>query len=207
MVEKVQNLIRRIFKVAAFLSLLLLIGIGTYWIYLYQQIRSAAVHDEAHPADAIIVLGAAQYNGRPSPVLKARLDHALHLRNQGYAFAIITTGSYGSDPYYSEAQVSTNYLIENGVDADEIITEQGSLTSLDSTRAASEIMRSKNWKTALVVSDGFHLYRLKTMFADEGITAFTSPAPASPIEVASSHRFWYSLREVVLCSAYRLIDL
>ena len=197
----------RIVKVATLLALVLLLTIGGYWIYLYRQIRTSAVRDEAQVADAIVVLGAAQYNGRPSPVLKARLDHVLSLYKKGYARAIITTGSYGPDPDYSEAQVSTEYLTEHGIDPDEIITEQGSVTTHDSIRAAADLMRAKSWKSAVVVSDGFHLFRLKSMFHDEGIQAYTSPAPDSPIEVASSHRFWYSLREVFLISAYRLIDL
>jgi uncharacterized SAM-binding protein YcdF (DUF218 family) len=174
-----------------------------YWTYLYREIRSWAIRDEAHKAEAIVVLGAAQYNGHPSPVLKARLDHAYELYRQGYAPAIITTGSYGPDPNFSEAQVSTRYLVQRGVDMSDIITEQGSGTTYDSIQAASELLKAKGWTTALVVSDGFHLYRAKRMFSDNGITTYTSPAPNSPIEIESSQRFWHSLREVMLFSAYR----
>lgn len=198
---------RRILKWIMLTAVLVLVAIGLYWAYLYQQVRYQASHDEAHVADAIVVLGAAQYNGRPSKVFKARLDHALSLYQSGYAKAIITTGSYGPDPNYSEAQVGTEYLTQHGVDAADIITEQASVTTHDSIRAASLQAHSKGWKSVLVVSDGFHLYRLKNMFADEGILAYTSPAPDSPIELSASQRFWYSLREVFLFSAYRLIDL
>lgn len=198
---------RRILKWMMLGAVLLLATVGIYWIYLYKQIRYHAGLDEAHVADAIVVLGAAQYNGRPSRVFKARLDHALSLYQQGYAKSIITTGSYGPDPNYSEAQVGTEYLTQHGVDAADIITEQASVTTHDSIRAATLQARSKAWKSVLVVSDGFHLYRLKQMFADEGIIAYTSPAPASPIELSASQRFWYSMREVFLFSAYRLIDL
>jgi uncharacterized SAM-binding protein YcdF (DUF218 family) len=201
-------MVGRILKVGSVVCLAIVLAIGTYWVYLYSQVRAAAVRDEARSVDAIVVMGAAQYNGRPSPVLKARLDHVLTLYKMGYAPAIITTGSYGLDPNFSEAYVSSQYLIhEGGIDAANITTEQGSMTTRDSIRAAAMIMKSKDWKTALVVSDGFHLYRLKAIFDDEGILAYTSPAPNSPIEVASSHRFWYSLREVFLFSAYRIIDL
>jgi uncharacterized SAM-binding protein YcdF (DUF218 family) len=89
----------------------------------------------------------------------------------------------------------------------DIITEQGSGTTYDSIQAASGLLKAKGWKSALVVSDGFHLYRAKKMFADNGIVAYTSPAPNSPIEVEASQRFWHSIREVVLFSAYRWIDL
>ena len=139
--------------------------------------------------------------------VKARLDHALDLYKTGYSKAIITTGSYGPDPNFSEAHVSTQYLIQQGVEEGHIITEQGSGTSRDSIRAAVGLMQAKGWRSALVVSDGFHLYRLQRMFEDEGIVAYTSPAPNSPIEVASGQRFWYSLREVLLLSAYRLVNL
>ncbi len=90
--------------------------------------RSAilAGRDQSHVAEAIVVLGAAQYNGRPSKVLKARLDHAFHLYKKGYSRTIITTGSYGPDPNYSEAHVATEYLTEKGVDEADIITEQAS---------------------------------------------------------------------------------
>lgn len=186
---------------------MLALAIGVYWLYLYQQVRHSAIQDEAHAADAIVVLGAAQYNGRPSPVLKARLDHVLELHGRGLAKAIITTGSYGPDPNFSEAHVSTQYLIQHGIDPDDIITEQGSVTTRDSIGAAALLMKAKAWRHALVVSDGFHLYRLKRMFADQGIVAYTSPAPSSPIEMATPQRIYYSLREVFLFCAYRLVDM
>jgi uncharacterized SAM-binding protein YcdF (DUF218 family) len=188
-------------------AILVLAAIGVYWMYLYQQVRYLAGRDQSHMAEAIVVLGAAQYNGRPSKVLKARLDHALDLYKQGYARTIITTGSYGPDPNYSEAHVATEYLTDHGVDEADIITEQASVTTHDSIRAASLLVKSKSWKTVLVVSDGFHLFRISKMFEDEGIKAYTSPAPDSPIEISASQRFWYSMREVFLFSAYRLIDL
>ena len=198
---------RRIVKWAAVAAVLLPMAIGVYWVYLYQEVRYFAVRDQAHVADAIVVLGAAQYNGRPSNVLKARLEHALSLYSRGYARAIITTGSYGPDPNYSEAHVATEYLTKHGVNPDNIITEQASVTTHDSIRAASLLVKSKEWKTVLVVSDGFHLFRAREMFADEDVVAYTSPAPTSPIELSTSQRFWYSLREVFLFSAYRLVDL
>ena len=200
-------MIVRVVKWGTLIGVIILIAISSYGTYVYQKIRDSAAVDEARLADAIVVLGAAQYNGRPSPVLKARLDHACDLYMKGYAHAIITTGSYGPDPNFSEAQVSTRYLVQRGVDVATIVTEQGSGTTYDSIRAASGLLHSKGWRTALVVSDGFHLYRVKRMFADNGIVVYTSPAPNSPIELAASQRFWHSLREVVLFSAYRWMDL
>jgi uncharacterized SAM-binding protein YcdF (DUF218 family) len=200
-------MIPRLIKWGTVIGIVVLITISIYFAYLYRQIRDFAVRDEAQAADAIVVLGAAQYNGRPSPVLKARLDHAYDLYKQGLAHAIITTGSYGPDPNFAEAQVSTKYLVQRGVNIAEIVTEQGSSTTYDSIQAASGVLKSKGWKTALVVSDGFHLYRVKRMFMDKGILAYTSPAPNSPIEVEASQRFWASVREVVLFAGYRLSNL
>jgi uncharacterized SAM-binding protein YcdF (DUF218 family) len=197
-------MIPRLLKFTAAAVAALFLVVALYWGYLYRQIRNSAVRDEAHAADAIVVLGAAQYNGRPSPVLKARLDHAFDLHSRGYAPAVITTGGYGPDPNFSEAHVSTQYLIKRGVDPANILTDQGGGTTYDSIQAAAGLMEAKGWKAVLVVSDGFHLYRLKRMFEDRGITAYTSPAPNSPIEVASSQRLWHSLREVLLFSVYRL---
>jgi uncharacterized SAM-binding protein YcdF (DUF218 family) len=197
----------RIFKWALLAGLVALVGATVYGMYLYRQIRDHAVRDEARPAEAIVVLGAAQYNGRPSPVLKARLDHALALYNNQLARAIITTGSYGADPNFSEAEVGRKYLVDHGAHMADIVTEQGSGTTYDSIQAVSGLLKSKGWSTALVVSDGFHLFRAKKMFADNGIVAYTSPAPNSPIEIAASQRLWHSVREVILFAAYRLVEL
>jgi uncharacterized SAM-binding protein YcdF (DUF218 family) len=200
-------MIRRLLRYA-FWVVLGVVGVAMlYGWSLYRNIRSQAAQDEAQAADAIVVLGAAQYNGRPSPVLKARLDHALDLYRRGYARTIITTGSYGLDPNFSEAHVGTEYLTEQGVKASHIITEQGSVTTRDSIRAAVALMKSKGWNRALVVSDGFHMYRLKRMFKDAGIAAYTSPAPNSPIESQPTQRYWHSVREVLLFTAYRLFNL
>src|SRR5262245_58879597 len=97
---------RRILKWATILALLILVSISLYWVYIYQQVRYLADHDQSHVAEAIVVMGAAQYNGRPSPVLKARLDHAVQLYKQGYSRTIITTGGYGPDPNVSEAHAA-----------------------------------------------------------------------------------------------------
>src|SRR5437870_2180746 len=128
-------MIVRVVKWGTLFTVAALLLISIYGMYLYRQIRDCAVRDEAQQADAIVVLGAAQYNGRPSPVLKARLDHAHDLYKKGYAQAIITTGSYGPDPNFSEAQVSTKYLVQRGVNVTDIVTEQGSGTTHDTIQA------------------------------------------------------------------------
>jgi len=200
-------MIRKTLKILFWIFLASAVAGAIYGLSLYKDIRRLATFDDAHAADAIIVLGAAQYNGHPSPVLKARLEQAFNLYNRGFAAEIITTGSYGPDPNFSEAHVGTEYLIQLGVDPNVIITDQASGTTRDSIRTAVAMLRSRGWTTALVVSDGFHLFRVKRMLEDEGITAYTSPAPMSPIESDPTKRYWHSLREVVLFIAYRIMNL
>ena len=103
-------MILRLLKWGTLIAFVALIAAAAYSTYVYRQIRDMAGRDEAQRADAIVVLGAAQYNGRPSPVLKARLDHALELYRGGLAPAIITTGSYGQDPNFSEAEVGRKFM-------------------------------------------------------------------------------------------------
>jgi len=206
MIRKISR-IRKVLKYAAWIFIGVVLAGVVYGWSLYREIRSLASRDDAHAADAIVILGAAQYNGHPSPVLKARLDHALELYSAGYARTIITTGSYGPDPNFSEAHVGTEYLTQQGVNAGSIITEQGSGTTRDSIRAAVALMQSNGWTSALVVSDGFHLYRVKRMLEDAGVVTYTSPAPNSPIESHPTQRYWHSLREVLLFTAYRLFNL
>ncbi len=179
-------------------ALLLYVGLT------FLSIRETAVRDDASDVDVIIVLGAAQYNGRPSPVLKARLDHALELFEQGHANVVITTGGYGPDPNYSEAHVGAQYLTDGGIDPSQIVIQQGSGTTLDTVIAAARHMDANRWRRAIVVSDGFHLHRVKEIFRDNGIEVLGSPAPESRIEVSAASRVWYSLREVVVLSAYRV---
>lgn len=191
--------LRRVAMALSLLGTIVLLYTGLTFI----GIRESASIDEAEEVDVIIVLGAAQYNGRPSPVLKARLDHALELFEQGMANVVLTTGGYGPDPNYSEAHVGAEYLKENGIDPSQIVMQQGSGTTLDTVVAAARHMDASGWRSAIVVSDGFHLYRVKEMFRDNGILVFGSPASDSRIEASAPSRFWYSLREVVVLSAYR----
>jgi uncharacterized SAM-binding protein YcdF (DUF218 family) len=164
---------------------------------LYRAIRKQAERDEATPADALVVFGAAEYNGVPSPVLKARLDHTLDLEEHGFAPLVITTGGSGGDPRYTEAGVGRDYFVQQGVAQDKILADTRSLTTYESVKAATLLLRQRHKHTCIAVSDGFHLYRIKLMFRSLGITAYTSPAPDSPIEVDPYLRTLYSLRETV----------
>jgi uncharacterized SAM-binding protein YcdF (DUF218 family) len=187
------------------LGLLVALGLLVYAEYsLYLTIRHQAALDEARPADAIVVFGAAQYNGVPSPVLQARLDHAFNLEEQGLAPLVITAGGPGGDRHYTEADVGRDYLIQKGMAEAMIIEENRGETTLQSVGAVAHMLRSQRKRTCLIVSDGFHLYRIKLMFSAQGITAYGCPAPESPIEADPFLRTMHSLREMAITSLWYL---
>jgi uncharacterized SAM-binding protein YcdF (DUF218 family) len=171
---------------------------------LFLAIRAQAGREEARPADALVVFGAAEYNGAPSPVLKARLDHALDLQERDLAPLVITTGGSGGDRRYTEAGVGRDYLIQQGVAEDKILADTRSLTTAESVRAVTLLLRQRQMRKCIAVSDGFHLYRIKLMFRALGITAYASPAPDSPIEANPFLRTLYSLREMVDTTLWHL---
>lgn len=184
--------------------LLALVAIGAAERSLYNSIRAQAGRDEARSADALVVFGAAQYNGTPSPVFKARLDHAFDLEERGLAPLVITTGGSGGDPRYTEGAVGRDYLIQQGMAARKIVAEPASDTTYESVQAVARLMREHHARTCLAVSDGFHLYRIKLMFRSVGITAYGSPAPASPIEADPFQRTMHSLREMLIVTLWHL---
>ena len=165
---------------------------------LYRSIREQAVRDEARPAGAIVVFGAAEYNGVPSPVYKARLDHAFDLEERGLAPLVITTGGSGGDPNFTEGGVGRDYLIQKGMAAEKILSETWGETTFKNVEGAVEILRQHHKTDCIAVSDGFHLYRVKRLFAAQGISAHGSPAPDSPIEADSFQRVVHSLREMLI---------
>lgn len=142
-----------------------------------QEIEAQSRLDEAAPADVIIVLGAAEYRGRPSPVLEARLNHALALYVEGLAPRILTTGGSGGDPTYTEGGVSHNYLSRHGVPSEAILVESEGESTVHSIVAAAEIMRRFGLESCIVVSDGYHIFRVKKILEDRGIRVFGSPRP------------------------------
>lgn len=173
-------------------------------ISLYKSIRRQARDNEARPAAAIVVFGAAEYDGRPSPVYKARLDHAFDLEERGIAPLVITTGGSGGDPHFTEGGVGRDYLIQQGVAARKILAETRSETTFETVKAVTQILEARGKSTCVAVSDGFHLYRIKLLFSSSGITVYTSPAPASPIEAEPFPRALYSLRELLIINLWHL---
>jgi uncharacterized SAM-binding protein YcdF (DUF218 family) len=164
------------------LRLLVLVAVSIAAVLLVtaiQVVRTASVQ-ELHPADAIVVFGAAEYSGRPSPVLRARLDHALDLFHRGLAPVIITTGGAAQDPTFSEGGVGRDYLMRHGVPERSLIAEtQGSDTSESASRVAV-IMHANGLHSCVAVSDAYHVFRIRKLLQHEGINpVYTAPRPDS----------------------------
>jgi uncharacterized SAM-binding protein YcdF (DUF218 family) len=181
--------------IAGLLILLVILVLG-YLFYVAKQIERQSNVDEAQRADVIIVLGAAEYNGRPSPVLRARLNHALLLYLRGLAPYILTTGGSGGDPVYTEGEVSRAYLIKHGVPSEAILVEPQGATTAQSLGAAVEIMGRMNLHSCIVVSDGYHIYRVKRLLQNHNIQVYGSPRPSVGVPNRKQMR-WLYLRQAV----------
>lgn len=167
------------------------------------RIQGASSGDPLRKADAIVVFGAAEYVGHPSPVLKARLDHALDLFDHGLAPVVITTGGAGLDPVYSEGGVGREYLEKHGVPDVNLIGETQSSDTAESAERVAKIMFTNNMHTALVVSDAYHIFRIKQMMAKRGVQAFGAPRPDS-LPKTGRGRFFGVSREVLSYWAWKL---
>jgi uncharacterized SAM-binding protein YcdF (DUF218 family) len=143
--------------------------------YTAVQIGRQSEREEARPADVILVLGAAEYRGKPSPVLKARLDHALDLYNRKFAPRVLTTGGAGGDPIFTEGGVGRSYLVAHGVPSEAVIVEDQGESTVHSIAASAEIMRRMSLRSVIVVSDGYHIFRVKRMLQSQGLTVYGSP--------------------------------
>ncbi|MFN3322152.1 MAG: YdcF family protein [Bryobacteraceae bacterium] len=150
-----------------------------YLSFIARQIEQQSTIDEARPADVIVVMGAAEYSGRPSPVLKARLDHGLELYRKGLAPRILTTGGPGGEIFHTEGHVGRAYLVRQGVPSEAVIVEAEGASTAHSTAAVAEIMRRMDLGSAILVSDGYHIYRAKRMLESRGFTVYGSPRPSS----------------------------
>jgi len=166
--------------------LLLLLGVGAVLVSRYlsrvaREIEQQSTQDETHRADAIVVLGAAEYRGKPSPVLEARLNHALWLYLQHEAPYIITTGGAGGDPLFTEGGVGRSYLSSRGVPPENIIVENHGSSTVESIVAVAEIMERMKFSSCIVVSDGYHIFRVKRMLQSRGLKVYGSPRPSVPV--------------------------
>ena len=182
-------------RVVGNLAVLAISALIVYVAYISLRIEQQSTRDEAQPADVIIVLGAAEYRGRPSPVLRARLDHALELYRRGLAPRILTTGGAGGDPIFTEGGVGRSYLVNKGVPSESIVVEPEGESTVYSIAAASEILRRMGLQSAIVVSDGYHIYRVKKMLQANGLRVYGSPRPEKADR--GLHERWLYVKQAI----------
>ena len=151
--------------------------------------------DERTPTDMILVLGAAQYDGRPSPVLEARLEHALSLYQQGVAPRIVTVGGAAKGDQFSEAESGDRWLTEHGVPNRDVLPIDEGSDTLGSFAAVGTVAAQRGWTSAVIVSDPWHSLRSRTMARDVGLDATTSPAKGGPVSQTRRTQFFYIVRE------------
>ena len=188
--KRAVKIIRRILTVAVILALGL-------WLVSAAAVLIWSSRDEARPAHAIVVLGAAQYAGKPSPVLRARLDHALELWNRHLASLLILTGGTGAGDTTSEAAVGRTYARKHGVPDTAILLENAGRTTSESMRAVAGMLEVRGLQTALLVSDPFHMLRLRILARRFGFTPYTSPTQTSPISPNREARWKYIFSESI----------
>jgi uncharacterized SAM-binding protein YcdF (DUF218 family) len=185
-----------------FVLLVLVAAIG--WVgWVYGQIRYYADRDEASAADAIAVFGAAEYDGRPSPVLRARLDHALDLYGRKLAPLVITLGGGDEGDQHSEGGVGHDYLLAHGVPDTAIIAETQSDNTEESAARLAVIARANHLKSIVVVSDGTHLFRVHAICERDGLEVYTSPRPVVR-PISWSDRKKRLAHEILSYTAWRL---
>jgi uncharacterized SAM-binding protein YcdF (DUF218 family) len=182
------KIVRRMLTVAV-------VAVFALWVVSATAVLIWASRDEARPAQAIVVLGAAQYAGKPSPVLRARLDHALDLWNRHLATLLILTGGTGSGDTTSEAAVGRTYARKRGVPDSAILVENEGRTTSESMRAVAGMLEVRGLQTALLVSDPFHMLRLRILARRFGFTPYTSPTQTSPISPNREERWKYIFSE------------
>lgn len=182
------NLVRRILTIVV-------VGIFALWVISAAAVLIWSSRDEARPAQAIVVLGAAQYAGKPSPVLRARLDHALDLWNRRLATLLILTGGTGAGDTTSEAAVGRTYARKHGVPDSAILVESEGRTTSESMKAVAGMLEVRGLQSALLVSDPFHMLRLRILARRFGFTPYTSPTQTSPISPNREQRWKYIFSE------------
>lgn len=164
-------------------------------VWDFYKIYTTAQIDMTEKADAIAVLSAAQYAGKPSPIYKARLDHAMELLKMEMAPTIITTGGVSTNGEISEGEVGKKYLISNGISESKIISDVKSLTTNENIREIASIAQNNNFRKIIVVSDPFHMYRAILIAKSFNLDLIPSPTRKSPITKNSLLEYKYMVRE------------
>ncbi|MEO5901029.1 MAG: YdcF family protein [Ilumatobacteraceae bacterium] len=186
------------------LTLLVVVVASVAWFGLnLYQVHSTGTSDQARTADAIVVMGAAQYNGRPSPQLAARLDHVVELWNDGDAPLVVVTGGKLPGDRFTEAEASARYLTERGVPAGAILEENQAHNSYDSLRGVRDLLSARWLRRVLLVSDPYHSLRIRLVSQELGMTAYVSPTRTSPLRGGKA--FNKELEEAAGVSVGRII--
>jgi len=186
---------KRAVKILRRILTIIVVTVFALWAVSAAAVLVWSSRDEARLAQAIVVLGAAQYAGKPSPVLRARLDHALELWNRHLASLLILTGGTGAGDTTSEAAVGRNYARKHGVPDSAILVENEGRTTSESMRAVAAMLEVRGLQSALLVSDPFHMLRLRILARRFGFTPYTSPTQTSPISPNREARWKYIFSE------------
>jgi len=194
---RIGNLLNRVAGAAvlAFVLLVASTGLAIWW---------TARQDSRPASDAIVVLGAAQYNGVPSSIFQARLEHAIALYEDGVAPVIVTVGGKAAGDQFSEAEAGQTYLAEQGVRDDALLAVPEGTDTLESMRAVSTAFGEHGWTSAVIVTDPWHAMRAQRMAEDAGMEAESSPTRQGPAVQTRATQFRYILRETAAYLLYRV---
>lgn len=187
------------------LSVAAVVGTALVIVWTTFRIWTTGARDDSRPADAIVVMGAAQYNGLPSPVFRARLDHAIALYQRGVAPVLVVTGGRGRpDDTTTEAQAARAYALAHDVPEEAILVEDEGRTTLESLVGVGAILRERGLRSAVFVSDRTHMLRVLRMARDQGLVAYGSPTTTSPIEARVADQILGTIHEIGGLGAYFL---
>lgn len=185
------------------LLVLVVLVVGVIGVTAY-RVWSVAREDHRGPADAVIVLGASQFNGRPSEVFAARLDHAVALYEAGVAPRVVTVGGKRVGDRFTEAEAGANYLADRGVPRSALVVVGVGHDTLGSLQAAAAVFHRRHWSTAIIVTDPWHSLRSRQIARDQGINAQTSPTRTGPANRSRATEWHYIVRETGAYLYYRL---
>jgi uncharacterized SAM-binding protein YcdF (DUF218 family) len=187
--------------------LVVILVVIAYPAFLAFEIWQQSRHDEVRAADVIVVLGAAQYDGEPSPVLKARLDQAAYLYNEDLSPLVIVTGGKQKGDRFTEAQVSHEYLEEQGIPEEDILEEEEGRTTYESLKQVRQIALDNGIDSALLVSDPLHSERIKRMAIDLGFEeAYASWASYERLQRSRETKMKELLHEVSALLVYEVLN-
>jgi uncharacterized SAM-binding protein YcdF (DUF218 family) len=178
---------RNSFRGLLWTAIAVLVAILAVFLGISSAILRDAGKQELRRADVIVVFGAAEYDGRPSPVFRARLDHAEQLFRMGLAPVVITTGGYAADPKFSEGGVGHDYLMRKGVPESALIAETQASDTSESAERVAAIMEANHMKSCIAVSDAYHMFRIRKLLAHQGVQVYLAPRPDS-----RPHSLWSS---------------